>query len=100
MRDHVFQRHEMQAAAGPDEAWDAGAQRHLDARDQLVAALRVAQADQQVVREVGDEGKRMGGVHRQRRYQREDVLEIMLADLGALLLGQLLIGDQADVDTA
>ena len=42
----------------------------------------------------------MGGIHRQRRYQREDVLEIMLADLGALLLGQLLVRDQPDVVTA
>ncbi len=97
VRDHVLQGHEMQARAGANKARDAGAQGHLDARDQLVAALRVAQADQQVVREVGDEWKGVGGVHRQRRYQRENVLEIVLAYLGALLFGQFLVGDQPDV---
>ena len=42
-------------------------------------------------------GNGWAGIHRQRSYQREDVLKIMLADIGALVIGQFVIGDQADI---
>ncbi len=54
--------------------------RHLDARQRRGASLvRVAQRDQQVERQVRDERERVRRVGGLRRDQREDVLEVVLA---------------------
>ena len=96
VRHHVFQQHEVVVGADPQEARHAAAHRHLHPRHGELAFMREAQRHQQVERQVGDERERMRRIHRQRRYQREDVLVIVCPDRGLLFLGQF--GERSDAD--
>ena len=73
VRHHVFERDEAPGAVDPQKARDAEPERHLDARQQRLGVVGVAHRDQQIERQVGDERKRMRGVHRLRRHQRKNV---------------------------
>jgi hypothetical protein len=48
--------------------------------------------------EARDEGKGVGGVDRQRRQQRENIVEEMVLDPGALGLGDIPAIDENDPD--
>ncbi len=76
---------------------EAGEQRrHLDAREVLVAADRVAYDDGQVQGEAGDVREGVRGVDGQRGEDREDLVPEEREEAGLFLLGQLRPADQVD----
>ena len=79
VRHHLLERHEHRIAVGPQEPGHAEADRHLDPGERRLEVLAVVERHQQIEREVGQERERVRRVHRQRRDQREDVAQIVLA---------------------
>ena len=69
--DHVFERDEQAAIADRDEPVEA--LRHLDAREALLAGLRIADEHAEAEREPGDVRERLARADRERRQHREDV---------------------------
>ena len=89
VRHDLLQAHEAGAGADPQIARHALAERHLDPGEHLLRIVLVMERDQKVEREVRDEGERVRRVHRERRHQREDVVEVVGLRRRALLLRQL-----------
>ena len=85
-RDDVLHGQEALAVRQAQEARQAGAHRHLDARHVLLVLARVAQGDEQVEREVRDERERVRRIGGLRREQREHVLQEVLPDPCPLVL--------------
>src|SRR6266851_7150635 len=96
VRDDVFERGEPVALADADKSRNPRADGHLDPRQRRVAVAGSPDRDEQVQRKVRDKGKRMRGIDRERRDQREDVGEIGFTQSGLLLDTQLLIRNQPD----
>ncbi len=96
-RHHILERHEHVASAHPQEARDAGTHRHLDAGHARLLLAGIVQRDHQVEREVGDERERVRGIDGLGRDQREDVLEVVLAQVGAVLARQVVVAGDDDV---
>src|SRR6266849_251956 len=70
--------------------------RHLDAREAVLAALRIPNRDRKVEREVRDIGKRMTRVHGQRRQHWKDLLPENRVELRQFLLAHLVPADDGD----
>ncbi len=81
MRHHVFERDEVALVANAQEARDALSDRDLDARDEAFGPVLGLAGDQQIERQIRNERKRVGRVHRERRDQRKDVAQIAFAQL-------------------
>ena len=95
--EHLLERHEALLRADPEEAARAGSHGHLDARQRKLGVPGVAQRHQQVEREVRDEGEGVRGVDRLGRHQRVDRAHVLGADLGLLLLRELVVVHQVDL---
>ena len=93
-RDHLLEQHEALAVGERDEAGEQ--RRHLDPREALVAARRVAHGDREVERQVRDVGERVRGVDRERGEHREDRLGEELVEVGAVVVGELVPVGEAD----
>jgi hypothetical protein len=92
----LFEQHEVVPFANPHQTRSAGADRNLDPGQRELPVLRIAQGDQQVKGEVGDERKGVRRIDRLRCDQGEDVSGIVVPDLLALPGGK--IGKIADGD--
>ena len=93
----VLEQDELVVVADPQEARHAAAHRHLDPGHRQLPLVREAQGDEEVDRQVGDEGERMRRVHRQRRHQREDVFLVVVLDQRPLVGGQLVERHDTDL---
>jgi hypothetical protein len=78
-RDDLFQQ-DIGARAHLPQPGQHG--RHLDAREAALAGVGVTDRDGHRQRQVADIRKRVGGVHRERREHREDLVQELLAQLG------------------
>ena len=94
--DHILQRYVQFLVADLEKTRDAGANRHLDPRQPAGIVVGVTHRHQQIERQVGNERERVRRVHGLRRDQRKNVLQIILAHLLALFLGQPLVAAQND----
>ena len=70
--------------------------RDLDAREALLARLRIANDDAEAQREAGDVGERLARADRQRRQHRVDLVREDQLELGALLVGRVVDGADQD----
>ena len=96
VRHHVLEAHEVVALADLEEARHARTDRHLDPRQDRILVVGVIQRDQEVQGQIGDERKRVRRVHRERRDQRKNVVEIV--DAQRLLLRSAEVGPRAQRD--
>src|SRR5216683_369304 len=94
--DDVFERDEPVALADSEKSLNPRADGDLHPRQRRVAVAGSPDRDQQVQRKVRDKGKRMRGIDRERRDQREDIVEIGFTQSGLLLGTQVLIRNQPD----
>ena len=85
---HVFEHDEMVVGANPQESRDTRPNRNLDPRQRQFGFLRKPQRDQKIHREVGDEGKGVCRVHRQRRNKGKDIIVIMFTNNFLFFFGQ------------
>ena len=78
------------------ETRNACAHGYLDPRQRSVLVVLVAQGDEQVERQIRDEGEGVGGVRRLGCHQRVDVAHVVLAQPLAVLPTQVLPGRDPD----
>ena len=86
--DRLLQRHEGLAVVADRQEAAEQLLRHLDAGDDLGAALGIAQQHAEAEREVGDVGEGPAEADHQRRQRREDLLVEAGVDLAPLLLAR------------
>jgi hypothetical protein len=96
VRHDVFEAHEALAVADAHEARNTGADWHLDATHQRLGVLGMMAGDEQIERQIGDEGEGMRRIERQRRHEREDVLEIAVAQRALFAGVELLVLQELD----
>ena len=94
--DHILQRYVQLLVADLEKARDTGADRHLDPRQPIGIVVGITHRHQQIERQVGNEWERVRRVHGLRGDQGKDVLQVVLAHLLALFLGQPLVAAQHD----
>ena len=94
--DRLLQRHEGLAAVAHRQEAAEQLLRHLDAGDDLGAALGIAQQHAEAEREIGDVGEGTAEADHQRRQRREDLLVEARVDFPPLLLGRRVERDDAD----
>ena len=93
---HKPRDHAERTVGQPHEPLDAAGDAHE--RAHRSAVLRIEQLERQREAEIGDEGKRMRRIDRQRRQDREDMLKEVLLQPVPLAAGE--IGDVEDDDAA
>ena len=94
VRDCVLHRHEAPTVAESKEARQHLG--HLDPREPLLRALRIARQDPERERETGDVRERLAGADAERREDREDVAGKAALELVELLLVQVVDSDDLD----
>jgi len=93
-----FERHEDHGVANLDEARHAGPHRHLHPGHQGRRVVWVVKRHQQVQRQVGNERKRMRWIHRLRRDERKDVVQVVIAQPAPIRIRQRSVRRYVDPD--
>ncbi len=98
MGHHILEQNEPVLGPDPQEPRPARADRDLDAGHRHFGFLGKPQGDEKIDRQVGEERKRMRGIHRQRCDEGKDVFEVVVADCPSFVLGKS--GERLDDDAA